>query len=202
MIQLMKATLLVVSLSLFGPAKCGSAKTTDMQQSAHSILAQMQTAANTIFVPEGLPGIKELDSLLGDDFHAQDFTPMELFFIAETLSARTAGVPPDSLAKAYATALATLRGDWWGLPGSMRTATSARFVKLPGAANALLPVLDDNAIISYLDGEERMFTKENQWTHADLAATLLAQLTGGAYNASAPPEERRQQRTVLASAVH
>lgn len=161
-------------------------------------IRDMLAESRTYFMTDALKSRTRLAALLED--HIPDekrFTPIELFFMAETSPDAKAAIDDPALQQAYCAALEQLPADWWGLPGNTRVNVAANLLAVPGIEQCLKTLLSNNTALSYLDGESNTLAKELQWQRGDLAAGLLAALYDEEFDFRAPPDERMEERAAL-----
>jgi hypothetical protein len=120
--------------------------------------------------------------------------PEEARFLAAEIIAAEGPPPPNPArrAGAYAAGLrATRQANLWGLPGQADTAAARHLIGLGEAAvPALLPLLADKRRAWYAGSEDATVGNAAQWRICDLAATMVAAIRGGTFDASLPPEVR------------
>jgi hypothetical protein len=120
------------------------------------------------------------------------------FLAAEVLFARDDSYPPDSvksqLAPVYAAALTgnyTEMANPWGLPEELDGEVGQHVVQLgESAVPSLVPLLEDDTSIQYGGSKEATYGNAYQYRVKDVAAFLIGQITGLAYEVHMSPTDR------------
>lgn len=164
-----------------------------------NILDQMVRDAWVYFVPEGLPGRKQLlDQLAAQsgDFW-QTLSPIQSFFVFETAPQYLTKAPREVAQSAYCAAMETVPGDWWGPYGRPDSDTSLRLLQVEGIESCLLRQLDNEKPVAMADSEPATMAKLDKFQVADLAALFLSVRHKLEYSLHDQPEDRKARRAAL-----
>lgn len=160
--------------------------------------SDMFAESRTYITMSGLKSREKLAALLeGHPLDEQHFTPMELFFIVETMPGLKTAVSDKALQDAYCAALKQLPADWWGLPSSTKADVAQHLLAVPDIEICLDNMLADTSPLQYEDGESNTLAIELQWQRGDLAAGLIAAVYNEEFDFRAPLEERLKARDKL-----
>ena len=164
------------------------------------VLAEARKQSDGYLSGDALPARKDIAAIVDEDPRQwwQSLTPAQAFLLFEASPETAARAPIEARLAAYCAGVESVSAEWWGTPDGPETALSRRVIALgKPIAKCLARLFDSDRRISYLDGEARLEAKENQWTVADLAASLAARAIGEAYNATASLAERAARRAAL-----
>jgi hypothetical protein len=173
-------------------------------QLAHlaQVLAEARKQSDSYLSGEALPARKDIAAIVDADPRPwwQSLTPDQAFLLFEASPETAARAPVEARLAAYCAGVENISAEWWGPPSAPQTALSQRVIALgKPVAKCLVRLFDRDRRVGYLDGETRFEAKQNQWTVADLAASLAARAVGETYDASAPAAERAVRRAALRS---
>jgi len=163
-------------------------------------LATAQTQTDAHYAGDALPAAAEVTAIVEREQRPwwEQLTPGEAFLLFEISPSTAARAPADVVANAYCAGVAGVSAEWWGSPGAPRTEPSDRLVALGArVATCLGALFDDPRPLRYIDGEARTEADDNGWTVGDLAAGLVARITGATYDAGKPAVDRAKQRAAL-----
>lgn len=124
-----------------------------------------------------------------------DATPAARLIAAELLAEHDAlDLPPDVVAAVYVDGLragASGVGNVWGTPGGALGVLGRRVVRLGQAGvEPLRSALGDTTPVEFFGGREAAVGNAYAWRVRDVAATLLAQITGAAFTPDRDPAAR------------
>jgi hypothetical protein len=164
-----------------------------------NILDQMIRDSKVYYVPEGLPGRKQLlDQLPKQSGNFwQALSPLQSFFIFETAPEYLKKAPREVAQAAYCAAMEALPGDWWGPYGRPNSDTSKRLMQIDGIDACLLRQLDNEKRVYMGDSESATLAKLEKFQVADLAALLLSAKRKLEYPIHDLPEDRKARRDAL-----
>lgn len=164
------------------------------------LLAEARTQSDAYLSGEALPARADIAAIVDADPRPwwQALNPEQTFLLFEASPETAARAPIEARLTAYCAGVESISAEWWGTPDGPQTALSQRVIALgKPVARCLARLFDRDRRISYLDGEARFEAKHNQWTVADLAASLAARAVGETYDATAPRAERAARRATL-----
>lgn len=166
-----------------------------MEELKHA-LEQARQESRSHFSVDALPTRQRLaDAVAVAPGAWEQRAPLDQFFIFAVSTETAVQAGPTIVARAYGAALEGLIGDWWGLPGSVRTPAAAQLVSLRANAEpVLVELLEREVPLEYDDGESYTLANRLGLQVADLAAGLLAAIRGERYDWRADAGARQSAR--------
>ena len=166
------------------------------------LLAEARRQSDSYLSGEALPVRKDIAAIVDGDARPwwRSLTPDQAFLLFEASPDTAARAPDDIRLGAYCAGVEAISAEWWGTPSAPQTQLAQRMIAVgPAAMPCLARLFDNDRRITYKDGEAGFEASQNEWTVADLAASLAARAVGEAYDASAPPADRAVRRDALRS---
>jgi hypothetical protein len=166
-----------------------------MEELEHA-LEQVRQESRSHFSVDALPARQRLaDAVAAVPRAWEQRAPLDQFFIFAVDPEAAVQAGPMTVAKAYGAALEGLIGDWWGLPGTVRTPAATQLVSLRANAEpVLVELLGCEASLEYDDSESHTLANRLGLKVADLAAGLLAAIRGERYDWRADADARQGAR--------